>query len=173
MLKNGVYIIECVPKKDEIKEGAMLFEFLRMAIPDRVELKHIKGKNDFFNELNANNSKIIHISCHGNIDDEGNFCMVMPKGNIFPNEFYESDHLKGRNVVITGCFLGRKDFADEFLERTHAESLIAPMKELDFLDSAMWCVNFYYLLLTKGYTFAKGFTYMKENFYVKGAMSMW
>ncbi len=151
----------------------MLFEFLRMAIPGRVELKHIKGKYDFFDTLNENNSKIVHISCHGDIDNKGNFCMVMPKGYISPEEFYESDHLRGRNVVITGCLLGRKDFADEFLERTHVESLIAPMNSIGILDSAMWCVNFYYLLLTKGYTFDKGFDYMKEKFYVKGAMSMW
>lgn len=172
-LKNGVYIIECVPKKDDIKEGAMLFEFLKIAIPDRVELMHIKSKYNFFDKLNKNNSKIVHISCHGGTDNEGNFCMVMPKGYISPDEFYESDHLRGRNVVITGCSLGRKDFADDFLERTKAESFIAPMNDITPLDSAMWCVNFYYLLLTKNYTFGKGFDYMKDNFYVKGAMQMW
>jgi hypothetical protein len=171
-LKNGVYILECIPKKEFMKEGLILFEFLKMEIPERVELRFIKGKNHFFDELNKNNFKIVHISCHGKYDDK-NFCLQMPKGYICPDQFYQNDHLKGRDVVITGCSIGRKDFAEEFLERTEARSLIAPMNDIEFIDSAMWCINFYYVLLKKGYTFGNAFDYMKENFYVKGAMQMW
>lgn len=171
-LKEGVYMLECIPKKEGMKEGLILSEFLKMEISEKVELKFIKSKNHFFNILNKNNFKIIHISCHGKYHD-GNFCMQMPKGHIYPYEFYENDHLKGRNVVITGCSLGRKDFAKEFLDKTDAESLIAPMNDIGFLDSAMWCINFYYILLKKDYTFGNAFDYMKENFYIKGAMQMW
>lgn len=171
-LKDGVYILECIPKKERMKEGTILFEFLKMEIPEKVELKFIKGKNHFFDELNKNNFKIVHMSCHGKSYDES-FCLQMPKGLIYPDQFYENDHLKGRAVVITGCSLGRRDFAEEFLERTEAELLIAPMNDIGFLDSAMWCVNFYYILLKKGYSFGNAFDYMKENFYIKGAMQMW
>ena len=171
-LKDGVYILECIPKKEGMKEGVILFELLKMEIPEKAELKFIKGKNHFFDELNKNNFKTVHISCHGKYYD-GNFCLQMPKGHIYPDQFYENDHLKGRYVVITGCSLGRKEFAEEFLERTEAESLIAPMNDIGFLDSAMWCVNFYYILLKKGYGFGNAFDYMKENFYIKGAMQMW
>jgi hypothetical protein len=171
-LKGGVYILECIPKKEGMKEGIMLFEFLKMEIPEKVELKFIKSKNHFFDELNKNNFGTVHISCHGKYYDE-NFCLQTSNGYIYPEEFCGDDHLKGRNVVITGCSLGRKSFAGEFLERTGAESLIAPMNDIDFLDSAMWCVNFYYIILKKDYTFGNAFDYMKENFYVKGAMQMW
>ena len=171
-LKEGVYILECIPKKEGMKECIMLSEFLKMEIPGKVELKFIKSKKHFFETLNKNNSKIVHISCHGKYDDE-NLCLQMPKGYIYPEEFYEDDHLKGRDVVITGCSLGRKNFAGEFLERTGAESLIAPMNDIEFIDSAMWCINFYYILLKKNYLFGKAFDYMKNNFYVKGAMQMW
>ncbi len=171
-LKNGVYILECIPKKEMMKEGLILFEFLKMEIPKKVELKFIKGKNHFFDELNKNNFKIVHISCHGKYDD-GNFCLQLPNGYIYPDQFYDNDHLKGRDVVITGCSLGRKDFAKEFLEKTEANSLVSPMNDIEFLDSAMWCINFYYVLLKKDYPFDKAFDYMKENFYVKGGMQMW
>ena len=171
-LKNGVYILECIPKKEGMREGIILFEFLKMEIQEKVELKFIEGKNNFFDELNKNNFKIVHISCHGKYNNE-NFCLQMPKGHIYPDQFYENDHLKGRDVVITGCSIGRKDFAEAFLERTEAESLIAPMNDIEFLDSAMWCINFYYIILKKGYAFANAFDYMKENFYIKGAMQMW
>ncbi len=173
-LKKGVYIIECVPQKDDMREGAVLYEFLNMVIPNRIEYDDVKNKNDFFDKLNTNKSKVVHISCHGNTDDKGNFCMVMPKGNILPEEFLENDRLKGRNVVITGCFLGRKDFADEFLQRTQAESLIAPMNIINFEDSALWCVNFYHHLLTRSnFSFVRSYNYMSKNFYVPGAMKMW
>ena len=171
-LKDGVYILECIPKKEMMKEGLILFEFLKMEIPEKVEMKYIKGKNHFFDELNKNNFAIVHISCHGKYDD-GNFCLQMPNGYIYPDEFYDDDRLKGRDVIITGCSLGRKDFSKEFLERTEAKSLVAPMNDIEFLDAAMWCINFYYILLKKDYTFGKAFDYMKENFYIKGAMQMW
>ncbi len=173
-LKKGVYIIECVPQKDDMREGALLYEFLNMVIPNRIEYDDVKSKIDFFDKLITNNSKVVHISCHGNMDYNEEFYMAMPKGNIYPDEFYESDRLKGRNVVITGCFLGRKDFADEFLERTQADSLIAPMNEIDFHDSAMWCVNFYYHLFTRSsFSCSRSYDYMSKNFYVPGAMQMW
>lgn len=172
ILKDGVYVLECVPKKEGMKEGIMLFEFLKMEIPEKVELKFVKGKNHFFDTLNKNNFKIVHISCHGKYHN-GSFCMQMPKGYIHTDEFYENDRLNGRNVVITGCSLGKKDFAEEFLKRTGAESLIAPMDDIEFLDSAIWCLNFYYILLKKDYTFCKAFDYMKEKFYIKGTMQMW
>ncbi len=173
-LRKGVYIIECVPQKDDMREGTVLYEFLNMVIPNRIEYADVKNKNDFFEKLNTNTSKLIHISCHGNKDCNEEFYMEMPKGNIYPDEFYEDDGLKGRNVVLTGCLLGHADFAKEFLGETHAESLISPMNEIDFYDSAMWCVNFYYHLLTRSsFSCSKSYDYMSKNFYVPGAMQMW
>ena len=172
--KNGVYIIECVPRKENLREGALLYEFLNMVIPEKIEFDHVVGKNAFFDTLSENNSKIVHISCHGDIDDNGEFCMLMPKGKIYPDEFYDDDGLKGRHVVITGCLLGRAGFAKEFLDETQAESLIAPLHKIEFYDSAMWCVNFYYHLLTRSsFSSSKSFDYMSDNFYVPGAMQMW
>lgn len=62
-LKKGVYIIECVPQKDDMREGALLYEFLNMVIPNRIEYANVKSKTDFFEKLNSNNSEVIHISC--------------------------------------------------------------------------------------------------------------
>jgi len=173
-LKKGVYILECVPKKDEMRECAVLYEFLNMVIPNKIEYSDVKSKTDFFEKLNTNNSKVVHISCHGNTDQDKDFYMEMPKGKIYPDEFYTDDGLKGRNVVLTGCLLGRADFAKEFLEKTHAESLIAPMNEIYFHDSAMWCVNFYHHLSTRSsFSCGKSYDYMYEKFYVPGGMKMW
>ena len=71
------------------------------------------------------------------------------------------------------CF-GHGDFANEFLDNTQAKSLIAPMNEIEFSDSAMWCVNFYYHLFTRSsFSCGRSYDYMSNNFYVPGAMQMW
>lgn len=177
-LKKGVYIIECVPEVN-LREGALLYHFLNMLLPDspdRIKYNEITNKNNFIKILTKNNSRVVHISCHGGTDEDGNFCMIMPdKEPFFPDEFYENDRLQGRNVVITGCGLGRAGFAKEFLEQTKAESLFAPMNIIDFADSAMWCVNFYYHLLTRSsFSFDKSYKYMKDKkFYVPGGMKPW
>lgn len=175
-LKKGVYIIECVPQKEDKREGKLIYEFLNMfpKIKKKIEFCQVKGKTDFFDTLYENNSKVVHISCHGDTDNKGNFYMIMPKGEIYPSEFYENNGLKGRNVVITGCLLGHADFAKEFLKTTQAESLIAPKNDITFPDSAMWCVNFYYHLLTRNsFSFRKSYNYMDEKFYILGAMKIW
>lgn len=95
-LKSGVFILECIPKKDNLGEGAMLKELLKIAIPeDNVEMKYIQTIDDFFDELKKNKSKIVHISCHGNKDSDKNFYISLPKGDIVPSDFYENDRLKG------------------------------------------------------------------------------
>ena len=174
VLKKGIYILECISKNEDIGEGKMLYEFLHIIMPDRVEFKHINGVDDFFNKLNDNHSNIVHISCHGNQHEDGRFYIPTPDGNgITPESFHERDRLNGRDVIMTGCFLGRKGFADEFLEKTNAKSLIAPVKIIDSFDVAMWCVNFYHHLIEKNYSFSESYDYMKNRFYVPGAMQMW
>lgn len=175
-LKNGVYILECIPKKEKLGEGAMLEKFLEIALPDGyVELKYIKGKDDFFAELNNNNSKIVHISCHGYEGDDGKFYIGGMTDNqyICSDEFIESDRLGRRGVIITGCKLGRSGFAKEFLQRTLAKSLVAPMKDIESFDAAIWSAIFYHHLFTKSFDFGKSYDYMDENFKFQGAMKMW
>ncbi|MCK4797022.1 MAG: hypothetical protein KAT05_06545 [Spirochaetes bacterium] len=147
-----------------------------MLIPDnRIEVFHIKSKYDLLDTLLENNSKVVHISCHGDGDlkNNENYCMLTPNGKIHPSELYENDGLRGRNVIITGCLLGRSAFANEFLENTQAKSLIAPLKKIYFSDSALWCVNFYHHLFSKNsFSFISSYNYMKKNLKIQGGMKM-
>lgn len=173
-LKKGIYILECIPKEEGIGNGKMLYEFLQIIMPDRVDFQNIYGAYDFFDKLNENHSNIVHISCHGNQDEDGIFYIPTPDGQgIIPESFNERDGLKGRDVVITGCSLGRKGFAEGFLKETNVNSLIAPVKIIDAFDVAMWCVNFYHHLIDKNHSFVESYEYMKDRFYVPGAMKMW
>jgi len=106
--------------------------------------------------------------------DENGICIKLPRrGEISPKSFYEDDRLKGRNIIITGCDLGKEKFARKFLENTKANALIAPLRIVDSFDVTMWCVNFYYRLLNKNLRFSKCYDYMKKNFRILGAMTMW
>lgn len=173
-LKNGVYILECIPKNEKLGEGAMLEKLLEIAIPNYVELKYIKGKKHFFAELNKNNSKIVHISCHGYENDGKFYIGGKAEGNdICSDEFFENDRLKGRGIIITGCKLGRAGFAKEFMERTQANHLIAPMKDIESFDVAIWSAIFYHHLFTESKDFVKSYDYMDENFKFQGVMKMW
>lgn len=173
-LKSGVYILECIPKKEKLGEGAMLKGLLEIALPKGyVDLTYIQTIYDFFDELKENKSKIVHISCHGNKDSDKNFYISLPNGDIVLADFEEHDRLKGRGVIITGCLLGRAGFANEFLERTKASSLIAPMNIIESFDVAIWCAMFYHHLFAKSYNFRDSYDYMRNNFFIQGAMQLW
>ncbi|SNQ61865.1 hypothetical protein [Candidatus Methanoperedens nitratireducens] len=176
-LANGVHILECIPKKEKLGEGATLYNFLKIFLEkDRLRIENIKGKEDFFDKLNDNNFKVVHISCHGyEGDEDGKFYIggFPDEQVICSDEFFESDHLKGRGVIITGCKLGRAGFAKEFLERTKASSLIAPMKDIESFDVAAWCTIFYHHLFTKSGNFRDSYNYMVENFPFQGSMKWW
>ncbi|MCX9088131.1 MAG: hypothetical protein OIN90_11290 [Candidatus Methanoperedens sp.] len=171
--KDGVYIIECVPEEKEKREGIILYEFLRMILPrDRIDFSPVRNFNGFRNAVVNNNYNVIHISCEG-VEDEGELCIHLPVGKpVHSDEFCETSHLKGRYMVITGCELGRGEFAKKLKERTHAKTIIAPKKTIPFEDSAMWCVNFYYYHLLTGKSFAESYDYMNKKFHPQ-VMKIW
>lgn len=171
--KDGVSIIECVPKEIDKREGALLFEFLRMILPkDRIDFYEVRNFNGFRCAVVNNNYQVVHISCEG-VEDEGELCIHLPIGKpVHVDEFCKTSNLKGRDVVITGCELGSEDFGKEFKERTQAKTVIAPKIVIPFEDSAMWCVNFYYYHLLTGKSFAESYDYMDEKFQPQ-VMELW
>ncbi len=81
------------------------------------------------------------------------------------------------SIYILECIpkresLGEGAMLNEFLKRTQAKSLIAPVKIIESIDVAMWCTNFYYHLLTKNLSFNGCYDYMKQKFYVPGALQI-
>jgi hypothetical protein len=128
-------------------EGLILDEFLSMTQPDRIETKRITGKTQLLNILEDDKFLkafgCIHLSGHG---DSESCTFELAKGSVCPDEFPEGC-FEGKTITFSACSLGRKDFMDQFLEQTGATAAIAPVNEVEFVESAMFYVLFYYLVL--------------------------
>jgi hypothetical protein len=156
MKHNKLFVMECIPKIDDCREGQVLFDFLNMTlvVTNRGEVleKDFSSKNEFLSYLrrkpNIKGCNFIHLSGHGDPDSRS---FQLPAGDVHPEDFPKSC-FKGRTVTFSACSLSRNDFMNDFLERTEAEAVIVPMNDVAFDDAAIWYAYFYYLVLHHGFT---------------------
>lgn len=172
-LKHGVLIIEGVPQYENSNEGRILFEFLNMVIPDKVELYYdIRSREEFNSSIEENKHKFIHISSHGDVDATGKVFLSFPRNmQIYPEDFVQLKGLQSRNVLITACEAGKSNFIYKLYKNTSIASVIAPRRDILFAESAMWCINYYYHLFKFNLNVHKTFSYMRRKFHVKGAFT--
>ncbi len=170
--KKDLLLLECIPKEDKMEEGIVIREFLKLAFPKKVKFKRIKTKDDFFKAIKRNTCKYIHISCHGYGDVDG-YYIKLPKGKVYPSELDRSSNLYDRHCFISGCSLGKKAFADNFMKATDSEDVIAPLKDVYFIDAAAFWINFYYNLFFLGKGVDKSFDISKQQIEKSGAMQLW
>ncbi len=71
--------------------------------------------------------------------------------------------------------MSRMDFVSEFMETTGASRVIAPVYDVEFIDAAVWFINFYYLVLHHSFTPKGAFdrTDMNLSGKVKGGFQFW
>jgi len=150
----NLLIIEAIPKKDKAREGFVLYEFLRMTDPEGhyFNLKEYTNVNDLLtyieSQRNMERYDFVHLSGHGEvIDNEGIF--KCPRGYIAADEF-PPNCFEGKTVVLSACQLGMKAFIDPFMHQTSVEYVIAPQREVPFIDAAVFFVNFYYFIAQHG-----------------------
>lgn len=157
-MRKELSIFECVPNK-EWKEGKVLLDFIRMILPsNRVKLKKVVKKKKLFQILKKNNSRYIHISCHGDEDKQGSF-IALPKGGKIRSSDFRGVNLRGRTVVMSGCRLGKVAFADDLHKITGAKVFFAPQQDICFPDSAAFWVLFYYNLFQKRFSVKRSYKY--------------
>ncbi len=128
-MKKILYL-ECIPKKEGLNEGVVISEYARLAWDDKVEFWHIESKKEFFDILADNNHKYIHISAHGDCDDNGDHYIALPKGKVYPDEFDPDSGLRKRICFLSACLLGKKNFAQGMFEAASPEILIAPQRDI-------------------------------------------
>jgi len=90
----------------------------------------------------------VHISAHGG-DDNGS--IDLPQGIVRPEELPEGC-FSHQTVALSACGMSRTDFVNEFMGTTGASHIIAPVFDVQFIDAAVWFINFYYLVLHHKYT---------------------
>jgi len=151
--ERRVLIIECVPKSDDRREGLMLYEFLHMVEVGGVSLLTVSNKSDLIEFLEDGVSlqgyDHIHLSGHGKAAGVDTPYFQLPRGRMSPYEF-PGGCFEGKTVALSACELGRRGFVRQFKGQTGADVVIAPQREVLFVDAAVWFVNYYYLLLGQG-----------------------
>lgn len=143
-------VFECTPLKDMANEGFSLENTLNMngKVVDYMMPESSVELQDLL-ELNLHKKyPFIHLSGHGRARgvDEPKFCQ--PRGFLRPMEFPE-DCFDNRLVTFSACEMGLKKFWEPFMIWTGAREVIAPRFSPKFVDSALWYINFYYLMLHK------------------------
>ncbi|MCU0859977.1 MAG: hypothetical protein MUE55_05280 [Thermoplasmata archaeon] len=175
-----VFIMECIPKSDEYREGDVLFKFLEMTDPKDIAVKDFSTKSEFLGHLrrkrNLDGFNFIHLSGHG---DPKRCAFELPLGLVAPDEF-PPKCFEGRRVALSACGLSRREFIEPFMEATGAKAVIAPRKDVRFDDAAIWYLNYYYLMLHHRFTSMGAFDRVNDTLCygprrgrVKGAFEHW
>jgi hypothetical protein len=138
-----------VPKQDKLEEWVILRKFLEMTVPKCVHAVRRLSKQALVNYLrnkDLDEFDYVHLSGHA---DASECAFKTPKGSLTPEDFPKGCFLN-KTVTISACALGKKTFLDRFKGQTCAKRVIAPQREVYFVDAALWFVTFYYYALHIG-----------------------
>ena len=174
----SLLVLECMRKLDEVSEGIVLDEFVKMIDPDLVEVVNLQYSSHLIelleDEERMENFMNIHLCGRGEVDDADDAYFFMPNGRIHPYDFPE-DCFKDKVVTISASALGRTAFIHPFIEQTGAEIVIAPQRDLCPVDAAIWYVNYFYFLLHHERLASTAFERTEEHLdnYARGGFQCW
>jgi hypothetical protein len=144
-------IADCTPKRDNLREGVSLFEFLRMTDIKSMSYGQFTNRSELIGYLsrarNVRNYDYFHIAGHG----AEKIALEMPRGFILADEFPPLC-FENKVVSFSACGLSNKIFMDTFFEVTGARAVVAAQNDVEFADAAIFHFLFYYLILHHGYT---------------------
>lgn len=176
-IRNRVSIVECIPKNEELEEGKIIHEYLKML--DRyTTAENYEGEpwrvttlDDYYDAIIGNQERYIHISCHGDDDDYGNYHIQLPKGGrIYPNHLNKHEGFWNRVCLLSGCNLGEANFCEELFKYAGPKIIIAPIEEIYFIDAVTFWILFYYYLFNKGKSPEESFKFAEKKLGFKDKM---
>ncbi len=167
-------ILECMSNEETRNEGRVVYNYLNMFhdLPVEPRLKRVLTKKSFLQTLEYSNENFIHVSTHGSREKES-YYIDLPNGEVYPEDFEDFD-FSNVQIIFTGCLLGRGDFAGRVSYITKAKYLIAPFNNISFVNSATFCILFYYHLFTRNsLSFSRSYTWVAKRLPVKGALRLY
>jgi len=146
----AMLILECCTKKADYnsgyRDGYVLNEFLRM-IDHPVDYHEISRKSDLLDLLSDDPCyEHVYISSHGEVPEKEEAYLQLPRARVYPEEFPEGCFASAELVALSACSLGKVAFTDRFMERTGARMVVGPKKDVQFVDSAIFFLNLFYLI---------------------------
>jgi hypothetical protein len=156
-MTRSLLIVEAVPLKERKMESLVIGEFIRMFREKFRDDYIFECKSGFLEYLDRyvvnpeynkrhGKYKYIHFSGHGRYNKRRGAVFSFPKGDLNFDEL-PKNCFTGMTVTFSACELGKKTAMEQFIERTKAKCVIAPLNSLYFEDAALWFINYYYLLL--------------------------
>jgi hypothetical protein len=151
--EKGVLLIETITKIEELEEIESLFHVLKMTDfpPEKVQITGKESKEKFILQFTKKNPKkgYIHISSHG--DKDGFYIHGNRETTVTINDFLEYEDelegaMKGRFLTISACGSLSNEFFNKLHKLLQFEAVISPANEVNFDESAIFFINFYFNL---------------------------
>lgn len=167
-----------MPSNEGVKEGEILREFMRLIDPDdsyaNVHFYKAKSRNQLIQYLKNKNDldefEYFHLSGHGNADER---LFYTPNGFLIPEDFPEAC-FADKTVTLSSCTLGKFKFIDGFMDQTWASNVIAPKKEVEYINAAIFYLMFYYWALYQDVKPSTAYDHALDACNgVKGGFEMW
>ncbi len=156
-----ITLIEGISEDDRGRDMPILREFFRMlgwncVVQDATGKRPQANKEKFLDELLRTQSRFIHVSAHGSGSD-----LTLDQGGVGPAEIKLSDirsyrekkelpkhPLSERFLTISACGDIAPSFALGLHQHAGATAVISPLASLDFHESALFAMMFYFTPLT-------------------------
>ena len=88
----------------------------------------------------------VYISSHSDVQQKDEAYLKLPRVRIYPEEFPEDCFESAELVALSACSLGKAAFVDPFMEQAGARMVVGPKNEVEFIDSAIFFLNLFYLM---------------------------
>jgi hypothetical protein len=157
--ERGVFILECLDKKDPGSEGQFLAHMFRiMEVP--YQYMEVRTREQFLALLPRSPYEVIHITTHGSV-------LQMPKKKHFAGLWFPDGKvtikdlgvLKGtlvkQSVVMTACCSGQEEFTRELIRKGQCRYIIAPTGSPSFHNAIFFSHLLYHQYFVIGRSFEK------------------
>jgi len=136
---RSILLIEGISKAESYNETAIIAELAKMA-DFKAKRKQPNRKDEAIDLIRSQKYGLIHISSHGTKDS-----LQMGRATIRPVDLDPVDRIYSQILTISACEVGNKEFIRDIAYLLGIPIIIAPSRTIEFLDSAVFFVVFYYL----------------------------
>jgi hypothetical protein len=160
MNDRRILVLDCTPA-DQPREGLLLksfFRICRVSNPARAASIYypVKSKTEFLRKLGTKKRyNIIHISAHGSPTGIGN-------GSTWEastDEIKAAHNARAELVHVSACQSSYKEMAEAF----NSKYLLAPNKDVQWIDTAIFSLMFYKRYVVDGISMRSSFEYARKR----------
>jgi hypothetical protein len=160
MKSRRILVLDCTPA-DQPREGLLLksfFHICRVFNPAGAASIYypVKSKTEFLRKLGTKKRyDIIHVSAHGSPTGIGNGS----NWEASTDEIKAANNTRAELVHISACQSCYREMAEAF----NAKYLLAPNKDVEWIDTAIFSLMFYKRYIVDGISMQSSFEYARKR----------